>query len=139
MVVSCLQRNDVVYEDKAESATTTGSCGRPLSTRRLACEPAACSVAQVVSWWRLGVDAWERSLRRGFVACLERERKKEVEEATMTGGCGRHLSTEAVSLSSLSLLSLSLSRTSDASSPLLVSLGSRLSLSLFLSAKTAGF
>ena len=33
----------------------------------------------------------------------------------MTGGCGRILSTEAVSLSSLS-------RTSDASSPLLVSL-----------------
>jgi len=44
-----------------------------------------------------------RSLRRGFVACLERERKKEMVEATMTGGCGRLLSTEAVSLSSLSL------------------------------------
>ena len=76
------------------------------------------------------VDAWEGSLRRGFVACLERERKKEMVEATMTGGCGRLLSTEAVflsSLSPLSLSSLSLSRTSDASSPLLVSLP-RLSL-----------
>ena len=42
----------------------------------------------------------------------------------MTGGCGRLLSTEAVSLLSLSLslsLSPSLSRTSDASSPLLSS------------------
>jgi hypothetical protein len=106
VVVSCLQRNHVVYEGKVESATTTGSCGRPLSTRGLACEPVACSVAQVVSWWWLGVDAWEGSLRRGFVACLERERKKEVEEATMTGGCGRLLSTGAVSLSSLSPLSL---------------------------------
>ena len=85
----------------------TGSCGRPLRSRGLACEPAACSVAQVASWWRLGVDGWEGSLRRGFVACLERERKKEVEEATMTGGCGRLLSTEAVFLSSISPLSLS--------------------------------
>ena len=107
MAVSCLQRNDVVYGGKEELATTTGSCGRPLSTRGLACEPAACSVAQVASWWRLGVDGWEGSLRRGFVACLERERKKEVEEATMTGGCGRLLSTEAVFLSSISPLSLS--------------------------------
>jgi hypothetical protein len=56
------------------------------------------------------------SLRRGFGVCLERERKKEVEEATMTGGCGHLLSTEALSpLPSLSC-------TSDASSPLLVSL-----------------
>eukprot|EP01044_Picomonas_judraskeda_P009441 COSAG03_NODE_1149_length_4704_cov_54.385451_6_plen_154_part_00 len=70
MAVSCLQRNDVVYGGKEELATTTGSCGRPLSTRGLACEPAACSVAQVASWWRLGVDGWEGSLRRGFVACL---------------------------------------------------------------------
>ena len=52
----------------------------------------------------------------------------------MTGGCGRLLSTEA-----LSLLSLTLSRTSDASSPLLLSrsLSRALSLSLSLSAKTA--
>ena len=113
----------------------TGSCGRPLRSRGLACEPAACSVAQVASWWRLGVDGWEGSLRRGFVACLERERKKEVEEATMTGGCGRLLSTEAVFLSSLSPLSLSsLSRTCDASSPLLVSLSL-----VSLRARTAGF
>ena len=84
----------------------TGSCGRPLRSRELACEPAACSVAQVASWWWPGVDGWEGSLRRGFVACLERERKKEVEEATTAGGCGRLLSTEAVSLLSLPPLSL---------------------------------
>ena len=35
-----------------------------VGTRGLACEPAACSVAQVVSWWWLGVGVPEGSLRR---------------------------------------------------------------------------
>ena len=57
----CLERE---RKKEVESATMTGSCGRLLSTLRLACEPAKCSVAQVVSWWRLDVDVWEGSLRR---------------------------------------------------------------------------
>eukprot|EP01044_Picomonas_judraskeda_P016302 COSAG03_NODE_2874_length_2388_cov_37.590293_3_plen_148_part_00 len=74
---------------------------------------------------------WEGSLRRGFVVCLERERKKEVEEATMTGGCGRLLSTEALSLSSLSL-SLAPLMPPLLSSSLALSLALSLSLSLSL-------
>ena len=94
----------------------TGSCGRPLRSRGLACEPAACSVAQVASWWRLGVDGRSSGLRRRV--CLERGE----EEEGGGGDDGWRLWPPPQHRGCLSLsLSPSLSRTSDASSPLLSS------------------